>query len=91
MAKATTKKVSSSFGSTSLTLPTAADKKEKQNGKRFLLEETYSGILLAVLPKDTILVECEDKWYQPYINGSRLFFRIGNTIMGKLKLREIVV
>lgn len=91
MAKATTKKVSSSFGSTVFTLPASSSKKEKINGKRFALEEDYTGILLAVLPKDTILVECEDKWYQPYIKGSKLFFRIGDTIMGKLKLREIVV
>lgn len=91
MAKATIKKVSSSLWNPEFAIPVLSNKKEKPNGKRYSLEETYTGILLAVLPKDTILVECEDKWYQPYINGDKLFFRIGDTIMGKLKLREIVV
>lgn len=92
MTKSTTKKVSSSSNwNSSFQLSVLTGRKEKVNGKRYSLEEAYTGKLLAVLPIDTILVECEDKWYQPYIEGRKLFFRIGGLIMEQLKLREIVL
>ncbi len=91
MAKTIKKVSSSSSWNPAFKMPAFTSKKEKVGGKRFVLTDGYAGFLLAILPKGTILVECEDKYYQPYIGGSKLFFRIGEVILEKLKLEEIKV
>lgn len=61
-------------------------KKERVNGKIYTVNANCSipgGI--AVLPPGTELRECNDGYFSVYIDGSKLWFRVGGKIMEAVK------
>lgn len=63
-----------------------ADKQERVNGKKYTVNANCSipgGI--TVLPPGTELRECNDGYFSVYIDGSKLWFRVGGKIMEAAK------